>query len=203
MKNGTRNEGLDCLRVLTMLAIAIGHLYDCMPNIDYEHADPWIMISSRIIRAFVICGVDVFALISGYACFDASFKLSRPVKLWMKAVFYSLAGCIFTGATVGAILHAITPVRNESWWYLTAYFPICFLFPFFNMLVDRMTKKEGFWLIAALLMVFSVYGVMSKFAFGQNDGYSFLWLSVLYFIGAYIHKWQDDYHRLFTPQKSL
>lgn len=99
---------------------------------------------------------------------------------------------LFQVLPLGGVLHAITPVRSEIWWYLSAYFPICFLFPFFNMLIERMTKREGFLFVSLLLAIFSIYGVMSKFAFGQNDGYSFLWLSVLYFAGAYYHKIEKD-----------
>lgn len=95
-----RNFGIDLLRIASMLAIVLGHLYGSY-SVDYVNTDHFVVLGTNAIRAIVICGVDVFALISGYACYGVRFKLIRPVKLWCKSVFYALLLCVISGASVG------------------------------------------------------------------------------------------------------
>ena len=87
------------------------------------------------------------------------------------------------------LLGAVFPFAYGTYWYFTAYFCLFFFTPFLNLLVEKFEKTTLQNLLASLFFVFSLLPTLfhSDFAVTKN-GYSFLWLAVLYIVGAYIKK---------------
>lgn len=76
----------------------------------------------------------------------------------------------------------------QQFWYFTAYFAMFWFIPVFNWIVHNLELKKFRYLIYALLTIFGfvpwVSEIFGTTAFGVAEGYTALWLSILYLVGA-------------------
>ena len=73
----------------------------------------------------------------------------------------------------------------RQYWYVTAYFGMCLFIPFFNLLLNRLSKGQLRLLALSIVLVFSVLPTLrQKDVFLTDNGYSVLWLSCLYLLGG-------------------
>lgn len=113
-------------------------------------------------------GVTLFVLISGF--FGIRMRASKLMWLWTTMLFYSLL--IFSvdyyyskvptladgdiKAFVKHLYTVLTPVTSNTWWFCTSYFIIMLLSPLFNKAVESMTKLQFQYLLAVLILVYSI-----------------------------------------------
>lgn len=82
-----------------------------------------------------------------------------------------------------AVLKSLFPVTMNYYWYFTAFFALFLAIPVLNKFlfsIDVNTAKKAF---IITILLFSVMETVS-FAFETNQGYSAIWLMVLYCIGV-------------------
>lgn len=195
-----RNYGIDLLKMFSMFLVVILHvlgqggiLYNTeLLSVNYNVA--WSM------ELIAFCAVNCFALASGYVGINGNYKFSRIIYLWSVTVFYGiLSNIIFSFCGMDLSLQmwkaAFMPFLYGNmrgfYWFFTAY-AVTFLFiPFFNHLINTLTKKQATLLVAALLFVFSaVPTIKGNDYFKTTNGYSYAWISTLYIIGAYLKKYE-------------
>lgn len=190
--------GVDIAKIVSMLFVVAVHvngyglLYsgDDSPGIDYVLLRPFL-------DAIFMASINIFAMASGYVGIVSSFNLSRIIKLWIQVVFTGLVvlACLdfFTGINIQSMDYqkACIPIAQRQYWYMTAYFMLCFVMPILNFGLKAMDKKTLGGLILLLLGIICGESLMSIGALGVEGGYSFEWLLVLYVAGAYI--------RLYNP----
>ena len=94
--------------------------------------------------------------------------------------------CLMPGSVNGdRVLRAFFPVLFRQYWYVTAYFGMCLFIPFFNLLLNRLSKGQLRLLALSIVLVFSVLPTLrQKDVFLTDNGYSVLWLSCLYLLGG-------------------
>lgn len=190
-----RNYGIDFLRIIAMFMIAtlhvLGHggiLANTKPfSINYHLT--WFL------EIIAYCAVNCYALISGYVGVDSKYKISNIVTLWLQVLLYStgitiLVAIIRPGSiSLSSILNSCFPVMTGQYWYFTAYFGFFILLPFLNKGIQALEKKEASRLLLGLIIFFSILPTLFYLdSFNTNWGYSVLWLSILYIIGACIKK---------------
>ena len=148
-----------------------------------------------LMQISVYCAVNCYALISGYVGINAQHKISNIIKLWFEVVFYTVGLTVLMKviypAEVGLkeIVYSFFPVSTEQYWYFTAYVGVFLFMPFINMNIKRMVGKELINLGLRLFFVFSMWQTLvDKQIFHTEEGYSFLWLIILYILGAAIKK---------------
>lgn len=125
---------------------------------------------------------------------EKKYRYSRYFDLWFGAFFYS------AGIAVLWSYFKHIPMTKESWytylfpvthtssyWYLTAYTPLFFLVPWLNKWIRALKKRELTILVITLITFFSFINLVYD-SFSLHDGYSFLWLMILYLVGAWIKK---------------
>lgn len=196
-KSSQRNYGIDLLRMVSMFFVTVLHtlgqggILSASGFLTPSYETAWFL------EIAAYCAVNCYALISGYVTFGTSFKWHRIASLWFQVVFYTLGitwlFSLFSPdlVTQDSWLKAIFPVAHKQYWYFTAYFCMFFFTPFFNMLVESLDSRKASMLISTIIVVFSVYPTFSQAdLFGTGGGYSMLWLSALYLIGACIKKFQ-------------
>ena len=89
------------------------------------------------------------------------------------------------------VLWSFFPVSTGYYWYFTAYTGVFFLIPWLNDAIRIISRKELSVLTGILLGIFSVYATLVSpwnDPFHLETGYSFLWLLVLYVVGAWMKK---------------
>lgn len=191
----SRNYGIDLLRIVAMIMIPIMHVLghggvrDATAPLCMRYGLAWLLD----IACF--CAVNVYALISGYVGYGRKHKYANLINLSIQVAFYT----VLTTVTVKfvmpdtvswkEVLKAFLPGPLGTYWYFTAYMCLFFFMPFQSCLdrLDRSTMRK---LLFAMALVFSVLPTLFlRDMSGTLSGYSFLWLAVMYLIGAYIKKY--------------
>ncbi len=193
LQHKERNYGVDLLRIVSMVMVSAIHVFG--------HSG--ILIEDKItVRGqlawffyiFCFCAVNCYALISGYVGITSKFKISNLVYLWLQVVFLSLLTTLVTRfvmpGTVGLkdFLVAVLPVTFSKYWYFTAYFALFLFMPFLNFLLNRFSNRGMGLLLLAITVLFTGLSTIREDVFNLDNGYSVVWLVLLYLIGGYIKK---------------
>lgn len=190
-----RNTGIDLLRTVSMLMIVIHHVL--LHGGILSHADQRSIhyLIAWFLEISGFCTVNVYGMISGYVGYGHKHRLSRFLQLYFQVIFYTVLSTVIFHfirpemVTEETVLHATFPFAFDMYWYYTAYFCLFFLMPFLDRLMDSLNRDEAKRLMLVLFVVFCVLQLVFKRQFTMtNDGYSFLWLALLYLAGAYIKK---------------
>lgn len=184
-----RNIGLEWLRIVSMLMIIFRHSIDFS---SIESASGFYYVEQFMFAAVQVC-VNCFVLISGYFLVTSSFKLRKLGQLWVEVVFYALAirlVMIVLGQvdfSITSILSCFAPVITGRYWFITIYFGMYLLSPFFNIAIRAMTKNQHRALLVILFVLFSVMISIHPSFKGMNsgNGWGLAWFTVLYFTAAY------------------
>ncbi len=195
--NMKRNYGVDLFRIFSMLMVLTLHI-TCHGGVMGEAsrlANHSYLLTS-FMAYFAFCCVDCFALISGYVgyCEDVPYKYHKYASFWLQAVFYGVFGRTIVllfqpGQEKITYWTAFLPVISDTWWYFSAYTALFFLIPYINILIRGLSSSQFNLLIVTVTLLFSfVETISSKAPFRTDEGFSFLWIAVMYLIGAWIKK---------------
>lgn len=193
MGQNKRNYGIDLLRIVSMLMVLILHilgaggvLKNTVPlSANYEVA--WFL------EIAAYCAVNCYALVSGYVGLRSAFKYTGIIHLWLQVAFYSVsftavAAFLLPEVTGAHVFQSCMPVLNNVYWYFTSYFVVALFSPLLNRAVLALTKKQGFAVAITIFILFSIVPTLkSGDVFFVNRGYSALWLTLLYLLGAILH----------------
>lgn len=204
-----RNYGIDVLKIISMLYIVILHFLaqggllfsSYVGSVQYKAV--WFM------EILTYCAVDIFAIISGYVGYSnekKEQKYSTWILLWLEVVFYGVVlTLIFRLINPSLVTNQdffvmLFPVSNDLYWYFTDYTALFFVIPLLNSAVRGLQEKELKKVFITLFILFALIdNVINKF--GLSTGYSFVWLSILYIMGAIMKKYKIG--EKIKPLKSL
>ncbi len=179
-----RQSNFELLRLVCMLIIVIYHVFIhiVIPIAGNER------VYAALITVFHI-GVLDFVMISGY--FGIKHSWNGFKKLYGITVIYSLLGlslkALLGGAnlTIYEILTVIFPFSNGVYWFMTTYFVLYLIAPYFDMVLKKLGNKEMIGLVALLFYIVVVYGFVVKK--GLGDGRSIIAFLLMYTIGRFLH----------------
>lgn len=199
----SRNYGIDALRIVSMMLILVLHLLAATHVLLPTNHDSAFYRVGWLLEIAAYCGVNCYALITGYVCCDGTFRYERVVTLWFQVIFYTLGSLLLVVMFSPQIVHfnnvlnSFFPVLTVQYWYVTAYVGLFFFIPFLNILGHRLTKIQFQYLLITVFVLFSVIPtLLHSDVFPVERGYSVWWLGVLYMLGMYIKK-----HGLLTGMK--
>ena len=197
MKGKARQANIELLRIIAMIMVVLLH-YLVKGEAAVSLADNFsaMNIVLWLIKAICIVAVTVYVLISGYFLLEAKWKISRLVNLWIQVIFYS-AGvpmvCLLLGIEevkqwgLYDWVNVLIPVQMEHYWFITAYVVLYLFVPVLSAGVKHLSKTQHEWLIAGLLLVFSVpKTIIPIYIPTDRYGYDFGWFLCLFLIAAYI-----------------
>lgn len=203
MKNGVlpkqRDMGVELVRVLAMLMIIVLHLVG-KGGLTSAGSGASRYLSQGLM-GLCMCGVNLFALTTGYVCYGAKQRWHKLTSLWLEVFFYSVAGTfatmLLTGTFPGkrAILEAFFPVAGKQYWYFSAYFCLFCFRPFIDTALSHLSRRQFRALLLTGTVLFSLIGIVLTDAFGVSYGYSVLWLIYVYCVGAYLRAYPRDFRR--------
>lgn len=203
-----RNQGVDLLRNLSMFMVVMLHVLGLGGLLEATQGQTIKYESLKVLHIGAMCAVNCYGLISGYVGYRSKWRLSSIANLWLQVFFYSAGfGVVFyvlMPGTVGLkdLIKLSLPVLMQRYWYFTAYVALFFTMPLLNAAIDRIPKKLFEISFGGLLFLLTVcqQTVMVNNPFGTNSGYSYLWLMVLYCVGAYLGKYGVSFKK---PSKAL
>lgn len=191
-----RNVGIDLLRIVSMFLVLVLHMLgkggvlNAVTPLSPQYHIVWFL------EIAAYCAVNCYGLISGYTGYGSKFRYSSMIPLYATVLFYALgirtAFAILRPELIGKadFFRALFPFAYDLYWYFTAYFCLFFFIPYLNRLIETLDKRQATRLVATLVGLFSLLPTLfHKDIFCTKDGYSTLWLAVLYLIGAYFKKY--------------
>ena len=193
-----RNYGIDLLRLVSMYMVVILHVLAESGVLSAQS-----LATQRVawfLGTIAYCAVNCFGMISGYVSYretEKPYRYSRFLYLWVPVFFYSfgitLLAYVLKPGAVGdkELLLSAIPVTSGVYWYVSAYAGLFFLIPWLNAALRALDDKRCSKFIFILFAVFICYGNLSRHfydGFYLNDGYSLIWLMILYLIGAWMKK---------------
>lgn len=195
--NPNRNYGIDFLRILSMLFVLLLHILKHggilanLEKLSLGYNIAW------FVEICAYCAVNCYALISGFFGYSSKQKYSNIINLYFQTAFYAvLATGIFYFMNPDEIgekvfIKAVFPFGFNVYWYFTAYFCMFFFIPFMNKILEVCDFKQLTGLVSALIVFFSLIPLIFKSdVYFTNNGYTVLWISVMYIIGGYIRKYE-------------
>ena len=125
-------------------------------------------------------------------------KYHKIILLWLQVAFYSVMSTvllsIFTNFEIGVgnYFKSFTPLLSNQYWYFTAYFGLFLIIPCLNLVIEYISKKQFQVLLLNFGIWFSVLPTLMQIdSFKLLNGYSMVWLTIMYMVGAYIRKYVD------------
>lgn len=192
-----RNIGLEWLRICSMLMIILLHSIDHSGLLKNLTPGSILYYYEQFLYALVQVCVNCFVLISGYFLVSSKIKPEKLVALWIEVVFYSLIIKMIMMAfgeipfSVVSLVSCLVPVLTGRYWFVTIYFGMYLLSPFFNIAIKTMNKKQHGELLILLFVLASVMISIHPSFKGMNSGggWGLAWFGVLYFTAAYIRRY--------------
>lgn len=188
-----RNTGINLFKLFSMFMIALLHVLG-MGGITGAAAGTSSYYPVYLMQNAAFCAVNCYALVSGYLMLGKKIKPSRIIELWFEVFFYSIGlSAIMISIyreffSAQNIVYALTPIISKQYWYMTAYFLMYLFIPMMNKFAEAADKKSFTAVIAVILLLTTGSFIIGKDGFKFSEGYSPIWLMVMYLVGAYMKK---------------
>lgn len=183
-KSKQRLYGIDVARLTAMFMVVVLH------NLGRGGVLDWTIDSIRdyaylALENYAIVAVNVFALISGYLSAGKPLRARSIFSVWGTACFWSVATAL-TGFALGQInendlIASPFPVSTGEYWYLNSYLLLQLLIPILNCAIESLSAPQLGIVSGSLLTASTLFE-----STGLNNGYSTMWLAVLWLTGAAI-----------------
>lgn len=196
-----RNYGVDLLRIISMFMVCLLHVLGHGGVLNSAEPQSAAYYAAWLIEIAAYCAVNCYALISGYVGVNSKYKISNLIYLWLQVAFYSVGISIIfkiiNYESIGwkGMLKSFLPVTFNQYWYFTAYFGLFLFIPFLNMALHKIPQKIAKWSLIIMVAFITIFSRLNGSIFGLSDGYSALWLIVLYLVGGYV--------KLYNPFKDI
>lgn len=208
VKKIVRDSNYELLRVVSMFLIVLWHVIQHAGVL--ENTTGVTNIIFTIIKLLIIIHVNCFMLITGYYQSKSKFQLKKVGNLIMQVWFYNII--------INTILYLSKAVQYngkteyflkmlffnlDTYWYLKCYFIVYLLSPFLNILIQAIKKEDFKKMIIVIFLCFSIIPIISLGLFYESNGSTVAQYIFLYFIGAYIRKYDlnNKYFKKFNIKK--
>ncbi len=141
------------------------------------------------------CAVNVFAITTGYLMADRKCEYYKVFLRWLQVFFYSVLItliCVFIAGidiTREELIISMFPTTFCEWKYFTSYFGTFLFMPYMNAAVNGMNPKTAKNCFLVIFLFCSAWTTFTgKDPMNMLDGYSFIWILLLYMVGGLMKK---------------
>lgn len=190
----TRDTNIELLRIISILLIICFH-YVYKSQFEYQVLNIH-TLSVKTFWLFGELGVNLFILITGYYLINSKFSFKKFILLVFEVLFYNILLYLIANIINGTPLDPslIFPIITSKYWFVTAYLLIYILSPFYNILIKSMKKKKYQKFLLIGLLLWSIIPTIFGFIYNTSENVMFynrfIWLSFMYFVGAYIREYK-------------
>lgn len=201
----TRYYGIDLLRIICMLMIVMLHILDrggVLKSVNSQGGLKYLVAWGLEVLCYG--AVNCYAMISGFLSYKSKVNNKKLLMFWLQIIFYTLSITVLytlfiDRENIGVLLvKAIFPILTGQYWYMTAYFGLFLLMPVLNAGLSNLSEKDAKRIFVFIILFFSVLpAIFSNFKDGisyisLNEGYSVLWIVLLYILGAVLNKFNIE-----------
>ncbi len=191
LKKNNRSSNLEALRIISIIMIIMHH-YAIYSGFEFANTITVNRIVINVWQMFGKLGVCLFIIISGYFYDKSKFKIKKLVKLLLQIFTYSIIGLALGIITHSErisginILKSILPTTFGLYWFASCYVLIYIFTPFLKKIVENISKKNFKILLTFMIII---WGIVANIPKTKTFFSEFIWLIAIYFIGAYIKKY--------------
>ena len=153
-----REPNFEVMRTIAMFFIVV---YHCLTHgvgdgYAFSVSNP-ITLSNLMFSEFLLVfssiAVNLYVMVSGYFLVDQNFKMSRMVRTWAYACFYSIAITLLFMSlqiepfSIVTLAKSFFPISTDAYWFVTQYIGLLILSPFLALLVKQLSYKQYLWLL--------------------------------------------------------
>lgn len=202
IKKSNRATGLELLKFIGIFLIVICHVVstlgsDKLQLIGYNDYFLNIALPSKNIQHFIlgmlsysgILGNAIFLISSIWFLLDKEKtngqKIFRMVcEIWFISVVWLLVTICFTdiNLTKDYIKQSLMPTYHFNNWFLTYYIVLSLIFPFLNIIIKNINKRQHLIISIVLFICYIVLPFKRSFPFANE---LILWISVYFIIGYF------------------
>lgn len=186
-----RKSNFEILRIIAMLMIISFHF---VVKSGYIIND--LNFNTFIIKIFWFfgeLGVNLFILITGYFMVKDKMSYKRVILLILETFFYNLINVLLAHHYMHQeikVLDILFPVILNKYWFVTTYIIVYLFSPYYNVLINNLNRIDFKKLLITCLVLWSTIPTVFGLTINTSEihlYYSrFIWLSIMYFVGAYI-----------------
>ena len=186
---------VELLRIVAILFIITHHLLYFTMNWDSEldalSATNIIHVNViAFVEPFLIIGVNLFFLISGY--FGIHFKVRKIIHIILVFYLYifllQIIGLLTGVNRFGFGFIKQTLLYIKEYWYITVYIILFLISPFLNSIIDSLNRRKMIMFVSIYIIIFCIISLKSDSLIGANKGYSVISASGIYIIGGGIKR---------------
>lgn len=194
--NDERNSNLELLRIISIVMIIILHYFRFGGFIDTLEKGEFNYYIVHILESACIIAVNLFIQISAYfLSAKNSIKISKVIRLQALAYFYG--GILFLvsvilglkGFDIITFIKEINPLMSGKYWFIIYYIILYLISPFINILINNINRNQHKGIITIMIIFFSIWPSFLPYSPSNDGGYGIITFILLYFIGAYIRKY--------------
>ena len=153
MSQEKRKPNFEVMRTVAMFFIVV---YHCLTHgvggqYVFSVSEPVSLLNltcADLLLVFSSISVNLYVMVSGYFLADLEFKLSRMVRTWLKAMFYSVIITVlfmslslvpFSMIQLGK---SFFPISTDAYWFVTQYIGLLILSPFLGHLARQLSYRQ-------------------------------------------------------------
>ncbi len=187
-----RQSNFELMRLVAMFLIVLAHVLShgkLMSN-----TEGILQVIVQIIACFTVMHVNSFILVSGFFQYkQEKHNKKKILNLFLLLWFYKFViALIFYGfhdISLKELLIAFFPLDNGNYWFIDFYLLLMLLIPYLNKIIVNLDKKSHWRLLITLFVCFSIIPLLTTQSVIPNSGFTLIQFIFLYFIGAYIAKY--------------
>lgn len=201
-----RSSNLELYRIVCMIMI-VAHHY--VVNSGLTSIDAPLIVDPATPNSLYLwtmgmwgkTGINCFMMITGYFMCKSTITLKKFLKLLLQVYIYKIiifVVFVFIGYESISILKLLKLAMPI--WDINQNFTSCFIvfwltIPFWNILIQNMTKKQHELVLGLLLCIYTFLGSIPKFGISFNY---VTWFGVIYLIASYTRLYP---HPIFDKKK--
>ena len=189
-----RKSNFEIMRIISMLMIIFWHIM--YHGGVYYNSSGTLRIVLNIIKPLILVHVNSFILVTGYFSYDKKFKMSKVIKLnnsmWFYKSIIPIVLIILGYYSMDSVsyIKALSPISHYDYWFISTYLYLYLCTPMLNILINNLNKSNYKKMLFLLFTIFSIVPfITNQKVLDIQIGYSILQFVFLYFIGAYIKKY--------------
>ncbi len=196
-QTGKRQANFELLRIVSIMCIiALHYVVKGGFAAPYGATTDGVTYVAWLITGATLIPVNCYMLISGYFLVSSEWKPRKLLYVFCEILFYSLLVPIalvltrvipFSELSLYDWITFIFPIGAEHYWYGRGYLLVYLISPLLIEGIKRLSKKY----LQIIIIVFGIIISVEKSIIPINwvtddDGYGFLWLLLLFVVGAYL-----------------
>lgn len=195
----TRDSNFEALRVISMFMVIILHIgtHGIQKHVEVQSfLDEKTLYLYYFIRSLSIIAVSLYVLISGYFLSTSKFKIVKLTRLFLETSLFSSVIYVLNVMTGYAdfsradFVSSLVSIIMGEYWFVSTYFVLFAVSPYLNKLIGHLSKKEHLRLLLLLFIFCNIWQFLYQKNFsGVFGGYSLVYFVFLYFLAAFIRKY--------------